>query len=737
MASHISPMLPASEYYLYASHLICPVTVIDYIALAGFSISCATYLLQGIFWDRPDPYGHIYFERPQERNGKRAEAAGVTRNIAQRLEELEKNVVVFWGSQSGTAEAFAARLARDLRLRFGLEAISADLSDFDPETIGLLPKEKLAFFIMSTYGEGDPSDNASGFWTWVQNGEALALSNLHYAAFGLGNSNYKYYNNVIKRVVESLEQAGARALLDTGFADDASGDTEENFTSWENIIFEVIRKDLGIAERLSIYEPAISVVEDESIEPIDLHHGEPYHSKPNIKTVAVNSPIEPLTIKASQELFLNSDRNCVHMELDLADHPKLHYKTGDHLAVWPVNPDTEVEHLLHVLGRAPQHDTPQIIRDLEVGSLRKVPSPTTLTALFRHYLEICAPVSRSTVQELAVFAPTTPSAEFLRQLGADKDRYAQFRASRLVNIGRLLSYASPDASWSELPLSYLIEALPVRQPRYYSISSSSVLSPRRIHITALVAKTIFPDSPTLHFHGLTTNYLLSLSNRLQPTQPPHPDNLNYTSPPTSNPNTPTLYAHIRKSTFRPPLSPSTPIILIATGTGLAPFRAFILERAKLSSLGHSVGRTLLFVGCRHPDHDAIYADELRAAMTSLNAGHHGDTTSGAKQAEEVMSIHYAYSRAPEHMARTYVQDLVEREGREVVELLTRRGASLYVCGRAGMAREVGMRIAKVVARYGKEYAGIEGGGAGVKTRKVQEWCEAMKRKGKWKEDVWE
>ena len=276
-----------------------------------------------------------------------------------------------------------------------------------------------------------------------------------------------------------------------------------------------------------------------------------------------------------------------------------------------MNPDKEVEHLLEVLGRASQRDTPQRIRNLEIGSSLKVPSPITLIALFRHYLEICAPVSRSTVQELATFAPTTAAAEFLQQLGADKDRYAQFRGSRLVNIGRLLSYASPEISWSGLPLSYLIEALPVRQPRYYSISSSSVLSPRRIHITALVAKTIFPDSPALPFHGLTTNYLLSLSNSLQHTQPPHPDNLTYTGLPTSDPNTPTLYAHIRKSTFRPPLSLTTPIILIATGTGLAPFRAFINERAKLSSLGHIIGRTLLFFGCRHPDEDAIYKDELR------------------------------------------------------------------------------------------------------------------------------
>jgi sulfite reductase alpha subunit-like flavoprotein len=64
--------------------------------------------------------------------------------------EQNKDVVIFWGSQSGTAEGFANRLARDCHRRFRLEALAADLSDFDPETIALIPKTKLAIFIMST-----------------------------------------------------------------------------------------------------------------------------------------------------------------------------------------------------------------------------------------------------------------------------------------------------------------------------------------------------------------------------------------------------------------------------------------------------------------------------------------------------------------------------------------------------------------------------------------------------------
>ncbi|KJZ74270.1 hypothetical protein HIM_06276 [Hirsutella minnesotensis 3608] len=88
----------------------------------------------------------------------------VTRNIAQRLAELKKDIVLFWGSQSGTAESFAKRLARNLPQLFNLTAMSADLSDFDPEAIALIPSSKRAIFILATYGEGDRSDNAAQFW---------------------------------------------------------------------------------------------------------------------------------------------------------------------------------------------------------------------------------------------------------------------------------------------------------------------------------------------------------------------------------------------------------------------------------------------------------------------------------------------------------------------------------------------------------------------------------------------
>lgn len=105
-----------------------PKSAADIAALGVLALGSAGYLLRGYTWDKPDPYDYIWYERPQLKNGGALNAKKETRNIAQKLEETNKDLVIFWGSQSGTAEGFANRLARECHLRFGLETMAADLS---------------------------------------------------------------------------------------------------------------------------------------------------------------------------------------------------------------------------------------------------------------------------------------------------------------------------------------------------------------------------------------------------------------------------------------------------------------------------------------------------------------------------------------------------------------------------------------------------------------------------------
>ncbi|EAW18411.1 NADPH--cytochrome P450 reductase [Aspergillus fischeri NRRL 181] len=687
-----------------------PASVADCAALTVVSIIACTYVSRGMLWDRPDPYLHLVYERPQLKNGGAAgsNANKQIRNIAQKMDETGKNVVVFWGSQSGTAEGFAHRLAREVSLRFGQEAMTADLSDYDPDSVSMIPDSKLAIFILSTYGEGDPSDNTAEFWDCIHKTQNVSLSNLRYAAFGLGNSNYKFYNRVVDVVVEALDRFGAKSLMPVGKANDAEGTTQEDFMSWKEDLFATFKQQLGFQEAEVKYMPTLSVQEDESLEPIDLHHGEPDIRRDSFRSAAQCSPVRAVDISSSRELFASSDSHCLHIELDLSSQPEFTYKTGDHLAVWPGNPDAEVDILVNALGLPPsRHEVPISITSLDPATKVRVPTPTTPIALFRYYLEICAPVNRDTLLGLAQFSPTPAAKDFLLQLGQDKTAYASFLNHTHLTLGRLLQLACPDTPWTTLPLSYLIETLTPIQPRYYSISSSSVLAPRKPSITVLVSCAPLPANPTQSIYGLTSNYLLALSASLASSA--HPTGLTY---PLAGPNASLtggkIHAHLRRSRFKLPLMSKCPLVMVAAGTGLAPFRAFIAERRQLSLIGKETGEMILFFGCRAPTQDFIYKEELEEMQAAL-----GDK----------LRVITAFSREVRSQ-KVYVQDRIAEHAAEVIRLID-EGANVYICGRAGMAREVEKTVGEAM-RAARRWSETE----------LNEWSKAIKRKNKWQEDVW-
>jgi NADPH-ferrihemoprotein reductase len=568
------------------------------------------------------------------------------------------------------------------------------------ETLEHITKETLVVFIVSTFGEGDPSDNTAGLWHWVRSAKA-SLNHLRYIAFGLGNSNYKYYNKVVDVVAESLNAHGAQQLMPVGKADDAKGATEEDFITWKEEFFDYFKRNLGHREYDMVYEPSLLVEQDTSLELIDLHQGEPVIET---KALAGSSAIRPLPIKNMRDLFdTTADRNCLHAELDLSDFPEIGYKTGDHVSIWPSNPNAEVERVLNQLGRLHEADVPILIKSLD-GSKAKIPTPTTLSALLQYYLEICAPVSRETVAQLARFAPTKTSRLFLEDASRDRSRYSAFLTATHITVGRLLemSTRTEPTTWSSLPLAFLLDAFPVMRPRYYSISSSSVVSPRMPSITAVVSQTALQD-PTegrITIPGLATNYLLAH----------HVEDKNgYTlQGPGTTLEGRKVYAQIRKSKFRLPALASQPIIMVAAGTGIAPFRGFIQERARIQRVGKGCGKMILYFGCRGPEEDYIYREELAQLQAVL---------------EDQLSIVTAFSR--HEGKKVYVQERILEDNERISGMLIEGNANLYICGSAAMAREVNNTISSIIQNV-----------RGWTDGEIKDWNETKKKTRKFQEDVW-
>lgn len=496
-------------------------------------------------------------------------------------------------------------------------------------------------------------------------------------------------------LTKCFDELGARSFLGVGKADDAKGKTIEDFENWQDELFGFLKNSLNYLEQDLRYQPALSCSYEHTINTANIRDGT--LMQPRQTKERDTATIYKVLIEVARELFTDSDRSCLSLDIDLSQHPALKYKTGDHLALWPENPSEEVERLLNILGVQEQRSHLLKISVLDHETELKIPNPTTLDALFRCHLEICGPVSRDLITQLVQFAPSAESKMLLKQLAGERVLCTEYLGRKYMNIGRLLEDASGGAPWILLPLSFILENLPLLKPRSYSISSSSVVDPQRVSITALVSNTVLHSDPTNCIPGLTSNYLALRKVQLATDEP------SCQSPSILPPHY--LKIQISRSKFKLPLTSTTPIIMIASGTGIAPFRAFLQERIRLQSMGREIGKSVLFYGFRNQG-EYLYESEIQNARALLGPS---------------FTIVTARSREGEPC---YVQDRVRERFGEVKDMLLQQNAVLYVCGSANM----GHGVTKMLGE------GFSSQGWGEE--RFREWIEQMKGRRKWQEEVW-
>jgi len=506
----------------------------------------------------------------------------------------------------------------------------ADLEDYDYENLDTFPPGKVAVFVLATYGEGEPTDNAVEFYEFITNEDVsfseggtadhAPLSNLKYIAFGLGNNTYEHYNSMVRRVNEALQKLGAKRIGTAGEGDDGAGTMEEDFIAWKEPMWLALAEEMGLEEREAVYEPAFAVTERDDL---DIEHNTVYLGEPNKNHLegtskgpynAHNPFIAP--IKSSRELFSVRDRNCLHMDIDLTGS-NVTYTTGDHVAIWPTNAGVEVDRFLRVFGLIDKRHTVIDVKGLDTTSKVPFPTPTTYDTVTRYQMEICAPVSRQFVASLSAFAPSEEAKAQVNTLGGDKDQFQDRIASRYLNIAQVLEVVAPGQVWAAVPFSLLIEGINKVQPRYYSISSSSHVDKNTISVTAAVESIRVPGADHI-LKGVTTNYLLALKQKQHGDPNPDPHGLAYQiTGPRNKYDGIHVPVHVRHSNFKLPSDPSKPIIMVGPGTGVAPFRAFVQERAAHAAKGEKVGRTLLFFGCRKRSEDFLYEDEWEVSINQF------------------------------------------------------------------------------------------------------------------------
>ena len=115
------------------------------------------------------------------------------------------SVLILYGTVTGTAESLAHKLAARLR-RHGVTALVRDMAQCHPS---ILKQTTYVLIVISTYGDGEPPDDAANFYQAVVNGPRLNLSGLEFSVLALGNTTFDHFCRCGKEIDSALERHGA------------------------------------------------------------------------------------------------------------------------------------------------------------------------------------------------------------------------------------------------------------------------------------------------------------------------------------------------------------------------------------------------------------------------------------------------------------------------------------------------------------------------------------------------
>lgn len=565
-------------------------------------------------------------------------------------------LLLLFGSNTGSGEAFAQRIAGDAAAQ-GYAAQVAPLDDH----AGQLPAQGAVAIVASSY-EGKPPDNARQFMAWLEGAAAGSLDGVKFAVFGCGNRQWaRTYQAIPKQIDAALEAAGATRFAARGEAD-AGGDFFGAFDDWYAGFWKGLASALGTQAREAAAAAPLRV------EPVT-------EGRLSILRQTDLLQGEVLANRELVDMSKPGARAKRHIEIRLP--AGMSYRAGDYLSVLPHNPLGNVERALRRFGFAP--DSRVVLHKAE-GHNSPLPLgvPVGVGELLMNYVELAQPATRAQVAALAEATRCPPEQQPLQQLAGDayEAEVLNKRASVLDLLERFPA--------CELPFGAFLEMLPPMRARQYSISSSPLWDDTRCTLTIGVV-----DAPALsgqgRFRGTASNHLAH-----------------------SGPGAHLALA-VRSSNihFRPPPKPETPMIMVCAGTGLAPFRGFVQERAVMAASGQKVARSLLFFGCDHPDIDYLYRDEL-----------------AAWEAAGVVSVRPAYSEAPEGEVK-FVQHRLWQDRAEVAELF-RTGAHVYVCGDG---RFMAPAVRETCARIYRE-------AVGASAEDAESWMDQVEREtGRYVADV--
>lgn len=368
-------------------------------------------------------------------------------------------VTILVGSQTGNAEGCAKKMAKELNGgRFETEVV--DMGQYDS---GRLAGEKNLLIITSTYGDGEPPDNAADLYEFIHSDKAPEMKGVRYSVLSLGDTEYPDFCKCGIDFDNRLEALGAERFYERV---DCDVDYDEPFAAWRKGIVE----SLGGAQLATT--PA--AVEEEVV---------PYGKK---------NPFPSPILRNYNLNGARAEKETHHVELSL-EGSGMEYVVGDALGVCPVNPEEQVD---------------EILNSLPFNTNEEVPLPGGGGASLREALTTSYDIRSLTPKLLQAWQERSGSP-FLRSVVETQDRKVMNEFCWGRELIDLVTEYPADFSDGEEFLTVLKKL----QPRLYSISSSPNAHPGEVHLTIAIVR--------YHSHGrqrggVCSTFLADRSEGLQP-----------------------------------------------------------------------------------------------------------------------------------------------------------------------------------------------------------------------------
>nr|OQO17905.1 hypothetical protein B0A51_15106 [Rachicladosporium sp. CCFEE 5018] len=558
------------------------------------------------------------------------------------LAEDLKPMTILYGSNTGTCSSLAQKLSVDAR-RFGYDAT---ILDMDAGTKAL-PTDRPTVIVTASY-EGQPPDNAVKFVKWLEGlAEGQQLQGVEYAVFSCGNSEWFSTFHRIPTVCDDLLlKHGATRLATRGLTDAAKSNIASDFEAWtESTLWPAIAPSKQSHEGAATFEAEIDTQD---------------------RSTLLRQDVQTGTVLESKTLVAPGEPEKRHLAVQL---PKgMSYQAGDYIAILPLNGPYNVKRVTRHFRLKPGASIkidPSTATFLPAGTL------IAIRDILEGFVELHSPATRKDILTCIDATEDKSDKSRLQSLIDDSHFSAEATGQRFSLLDILEVHPSV-----HLTFQFYLSMLPPLRPRQYSISSSPLADPSIATVTYAML-----DAPSASGHGtfkgVTSTYMASL---------------------TAGDSVQVAVRSTNKFFHLPAKPEEVPVLLFCAGSGLAPFRGFVQERAVQLQQGKKLAKAVLFIGNRSPTADRLYASELD---DWVKAG--------------AVDLRYAFSRKPEESEGCkYVQDRARKDQAEVRELWD-HGAKLFICGIPELAEGVGRELKSVLT---------EGKGMGEAER--EEWWRRVR-----------